>query len=263
MLILIKLATWLVSPLGIVLGLASLGMAIRRIRAWAWSASLLFLVLFSNEYLAHLVLQPLELEAKATHASRKAEWSLLQKQPTTIVILGGGMSAALPPLREFPELHEASDRVWQGARLFHQGIAPRILVSGGKAPGLQSTAIKTEAESMQTFLLDLGVPNKAILLEPESRTTRENAERTLEILQPALGSEGSDWKRIALVTSASHMERSIRNYESVGFEVLPYPTDFQSGIDDKPLYRLLLPNAEALQQNQVTFKEWLAKWIGY
>lgn len=103
-------------------------------------------------------------------------------------------------------------------------------------------------------MVGLGVPARAIVLETESRTTRENAKKTAEKIKV---------RAIILVTSASHIPRATRNYEAEGFAVLPYPTDFQSGLEDKPLYRLILPSAEALEQNQAIFKEWLAKWIGY
>ncbi len=263
MLILIKLATWMLSPLGIFFSLLFMGALFKRVRTLCWGLGVFSLVVFSNEWVAHQVLLPLEMRAQRLHETQKAEWTLQQKRPLAIVVLGGGMSAPIPPLRLFPELHDASDRVWHGARLFKQGVADKVIVSGGLSPGLQAGQLLTEAQAMAEFMEALGVPRDAIILESQARTTRENAEKTREILERLLPQESKGGYSIALVTSASHMARSIRNFENQGFQVLPYPIDFQSGLADKPFYRFLLPNAEALEQNQASIKEWIANWIGY
>ena len=79
-----------------------------------------------------------------------------------IVVLGCGVKGAAPPVRPRPDLGDASDRVWAGARLWHAGKAPLILVSGGKLPLNGQT--HSEADVMLALLLDLGVPRDAIRL---------------------------------------------------------------------------------------------------
>ena len=47
-----------------------------------------------------------------------------------IVVLGGAVQPLLVgEIR--PRLHRGSDRVWEAARLWHAGCAPRVLVSAG------------------------------------------------------------------------------------------------------------------------------------
>ncbi len=45
-----------------------------------------------------------------------------------IVVLGGGIAPAAPPYTMEPELTDASDRIWQAARMFQRGRCPRIIV---------------------------------------------------------------------------------------------------------------------------------------
>jgi uncharacterized SAM-binding protein YcdF (DUF218 family) len=54
-----------------------------------------------------------------------------------------------------------SDRVREGVRLYHAGLAPRLLMSGGPGDGLTS-----EPEAMQQLAESLGVPAAAIMQDP-------------------------------------------------------------------------------------------------
>src|SRR5690606_8725201 len=85
-----------------------------------------------------------------------------------MVVLGGGMQPG-----DIPGLDRAAVRVWHAARLDHAGKAPVIIVSGGLMPW--SGNDQSEAVAMREFLVDLGVPGFAVLLEERSRNTRENA----------------------------------------------------------------------------------------
>ncbi|HYF19317.1 MAG TPA: YdcF family protein [Ramlibacter sp.] len=168
-----------------------------------------------------------------------------------IVVLGGAMGEALPPRRAYPDLGSAADRVWHAARLHKAGKAPRILVSGGSP----AWAPASEAQAMRTFLLDLGVPGDAIVLEGGSRTTRENAAYSARLAGPQ--GAGS----VILVTSALHMRRARGIFEREGLRVIPAPTDFE--VVDKPLEALdLLPSTQALDGSTRAIKELVARWTG-
>ena len=90
-----------------------------------------------------------------------------------IVVLGGGVSPAMPADRPYPDLTESSDRVWEAARLYHRAIAPRIIVSGGGLAVLAAHPDTTEAEAMRGFLVALGVPDEAIDSEGASLNTNK------------------------------------------------------------------------------------------
>jgi uncharacterized SAM-binding protein YcdF (DUF218 family) len=166
-----------------------------------------------------------------------------------IVILGGGMSSAYPPMRHYTEFNSAGDRVWHAARLFHAGKAPAVLVSGGHPkPGVQ-----TEAQATRHFLLDLGVPDKAIWLEEGALDTSDNATFTAAMLhQRGIGTA-------ILVTSALHMPRARAQFEREGLTIISAPADFE--VAGMPLYLTdFLPSAAALDKAGRAMKELVGWW---
>ncbi len=166
-----------------------------------------------------------------------------------IVVLGGGIGpprvAATPP-----NLESAADRVWYAAKLYHAGKSPLLILSGGSDP---TTSAGTEAEAMRELLRDLGVPDSALLLEGQSRTTRENAIYSATLLR----SRGI--QKVLLVTSALHMHRAKKLFEKQGIEVYPAPTDYES----RPLssWQPLLPGADALDGSARAIKELVGGWL--
>ncbi|MBL8251837.1 MAG: YdcF family protein [Candidatus Competibacter sp.] len=169
-----------------------------------------------------------------------------------IVVLGGAMDAAKPPERLYPDLGAAADRVWHAARLFRAGKAPLILVSGGNLPW--NNTQQPEAAAIAQLLQEWGVPPAAILLESGSRTTRENRDYSLPILQ------ASGARHILLVTSALHMPRALALFEASPLDVTPAPTDFEVYPKTATPLRWL-PDAQALADGTRAFKEYLASRI--
>ena len=178
----------------------------------------------------------------------------LAQLPTAdaIVVLGGAMEAAAPPARLDPNLGAAVDRIWYAARLYRTGKAPRILVSGGQLPW--SGVEQPESLVMAELLQEWGVPAAAILQESASRTTRENRDYSLPILQ------AHGIRRVLLVTSALHMPRALALFRTTDLEVIPAPTDFEiHAINNAHLLRWL-PDAQTLADGSRAFKEYLGRW---
>jgi uncharacterized SAM-binding protein YcdF (DUF218 family) len=167
-----------------------------------------------------------------------------------VVVLGG---AVRPPEARggLVDLGSSADRVWQAARLYKAGKAPLVVLSGGSDPAY---SVMSEAEAMQVFLRDLGVPDKAMLLETESRNTQQNAENTTRLLR-ARGIH-----RILLVTSALHMERALRQFEGRGLEVIPAATDREAGAPP-PIPWRYLPDADSLVASARAFKELVGQCV--
>jgi uncharacterized SAM-binding protein YcdF (DUF218 family) len=88
-----------------------------------------------------------------------------------------------------------------------------------------------------------------MLLEEDSRNTRENARFTAQRLRPG--------SRILLVTSALHMRRAAALFESQGFLVTPAPTDHEARTRFSTVD--WLPDAEALDGSARAFKEILGR----
>ena len=173
-----------------------------------------------------------------------------------IVVLGGSIGPAVPPLRPDPELFDSSDRVWHAARLFHRGLAPRIIVSGGSflvATG-QAPPTQTEALAMRQFLVALGVPESAIVMEGKSLNTIENMQETRALVGTG---------RIALVTSGFHMPRALRLARKAGLEADAFPTDWQVLPTASPWWESLTPSVGALAASGTAIREYLALAFDY
>ncbi|EDN67963.1 Protein of unknown function DUF218 [Beggiatoa sp. PS] len=163
-----------------------------------------------------------------------------------IVVIGGCLESAKPPRRTF-NVGDAGDRVIHAARLYHAGKAPLILVSGGTLPWRK---VPPEADAMRAFLEELGVPTKAVMSEPDSITTYENALFSKKLL------DNKGIHKILLVTSAFHMRRSAAVFRKVGFEVIPAPTDFRV-VKNPPSLFDYLPDVRYLHQTTIAIKEYI------
>lgn len=107
---------------------------------------------------------------------------------------------------------------------------------------------------MRRFMVDLGVPGEAMVLEDRSRNTSQNAEYSAEIL----AEQGI--RRILLVTSAHHMPRAKRLFEAQGLKVVPVATDHE--VLSRPVWRRLLPDTIALDESSRAIKEIVAHLVG-
>jgi uncharacterized SAM-binding protein YcdF (DUF218 family) len=87
-------------------------------------------------------------------------------------------------------------RVRHAAALVRAGQVKALLLTGRGVGG-------DSAEEMRLQAMDAGVPAGAIVLETASTTTREN----LVFAAPLIKERG--WRRIALVTSQSHLARAL------------------------------------------------------
>src|SRR5262249_38667298 len=98
-------------------------------------------------------------------------------------------------------------------------------------------------------LIKLGVPNTALIVETESRNTRENAVNTAAIFK------ARGWRRGILVTSADHMPRALGAFQTVGLSVVPATPGIQAGLTQFHGRVDLRVNNEAFQQTTQAIKE--------
>ncbi|EJL6491644.1 YdcF family protein [Vibrio cholerae] len=88
------------------------------------------------------------------------------------------------------------------AKLYHQGLAPYVLFSGGFGRFTQGVFNHSEAETFAAIAKDAGVPEHAILLETQSTNSGEN----LHFSHQLLVQQAWPAKRILLVQKP-YMER--------------------------------------------------------
>ena len=119
-----------------------------------------------------------------------------------------------------------------------------IFTSGGAIDTKDS-----EASLMKKALVDEFDVENQIYLEPDSKTTSENAKYTSRLLQQYGISQ------IVLVTSASHMQRAKALFEKNGISVTPAPTGFYSlGYYNLPVL-WFIPSAQALSTTSAVLHE--------
>lgn len=249
MLLVTKILTQLAFPLFqglslILLGWLLLTLGRRRLSHLCLLLGVAIIWVFSTPAVSNALRSSLELRylPMAIAATPKAD---------VIVILGGALAYPVPPRLE-TELTNESDRVLHAARLYHAGKAPHILASGGTMPWSQAGS---EAAIIRDLLLEWGVPAEAILLETESRTTRENALYTRELLAER------NLSQVLLVTSAMHMPRSVATFAALDIAVIPTPTDITVTTQLDGTLLDWLPSSGSLDASSRAIKEYLGMWV--
>lgn len=144
----------------------------------------------------------------------------LPERVSGIILLGGSFDTRVARTRGISELNEAADRVTATMTLARLYPDAQILFSGGVAAVLAHDV--PETTSALRVLTDLGLDPARLLLDDRARDTFENALYAKRLASPVAG---ETW---VLVTSAAHMPRAIGCFRKVGFDVVPYPVDYQT-----------------------------------
>ena len=193
----------------------------------------------------------------STMLVRSLEQQYLPKElepAQAIVLLGGATGSQLAP-RPWVDITDEGDRVLHAAKLYREGKAPLIIPTGGRiawrGPG------DSEASDMSQLLQTMGVPESAIVLEPNALNTYENAVNVQTILNER------KIENFLLVTSAAHMPRSMMIFRKLGMNPIAAPTDYtRTDLESKitgpqDLTLGLLPDAEFLRDTNRAIKEYI------
>ncbi|MEQ1439150.1 YdcF family protein [Fontimonas sp. SYSU GA230001] len=245
MMMVLKLLTLLLQPLGTAALLLLVALSLwrrRRLALGLVACALAWLWLWATPWASTALCASLERRYAALPAERLPH-------ADAILLLGGGIEPASPPLRNDFDLTAAGDRIVHAAALYRAGKAPVIVATGGRLPWTAGAA--SEADAMAQALARLGVPDTAILREDRARTTREN----MRYSAPKLAQLHA--RRVLLVTSALHMPRAMANARVLGVEAIAAPTDVE--VLPERRYGLLgvLPDAQKLERSSAAFKEYL------
>jgi uncharacterized SAM-binding protein YcdF (DUF218 family) len=112
-----------------------------------------------------------------------------------IVVLGCGVRSRLVR------------RVERGVSLYHADAAPLLLLSGG------GRGAEPEAVVMRRLALAAAVPEEALLVEPHSRNTWENACESARLLRQR------GLRRVVLVSDRTHLPRAALLFRLAGLEI--------------------------------------------
>jgi uncharacterized SAM-binding protein YcdF (DUF218 family) len=146
-----------------------------------------------------------------------------QVPPDGIVILAGGGSDAIDAASTLSQDHPNA----------------RLTLSGFSA---------ADKNFIKRFA-DLGVDPERISVEPQPRTTFEDALYSAALLKP------KPTERWLLVTAAMHMPRAVGCFRVAGFQVEPYPVAFMAGGGLGP-FAIFATGSSALIQFDRAAKEW-------
>jgi uncharacterized SAM-binding protein YcdF (DUF218 family) len=160
-----------------------------------------------------------------------------------IVVLGGGGSHSthLPSPSQLSSSSLA--RLIEGIRLHRQIPGSKLVLSEGNIFGSGPVG-----EVMGKVAEDLGVNKDEMVLETQSQDTEGQA----GLILPIVGSE-----RFFLVTSASHMPRSIALFRKAGMNPIAAPSDFEASSAENWRPSVFYPSAGGLRGAELAIHEYL------
>lgn len=249
--------SWIILTAGATLLVASLPVTPRRttwVRRFAFS-TILLLFLTATPLLSRMAISLLE--------ARYPPFTATPTQKFDAVVVLSGSVLQKGSLRPADEPGDTSrQRTACGVELWLQGLAPKLLLTGGDATVLRTGP--PVSREMKRWALRLGVPESAIQVEENSRTTYENAVQTKALLGPA---------HILLVTAAYHLPRAVGLFEKQGFAVTPVACGYESthhpqqaweqktGFDFIPTVGALNVSTEAIDEVAGILVYWITgKW---
>lgn len=173
--------------------------------------------------------------------------SALPSDVDGIVLLGGAISPLMSNIWQQPEVGSAADRLTNFLYLARLYPNAQLVFTGGS--GSVTEQEFKEAEMAQILFDQLGLAERAIIFESESRNTSENANNSKELVTPEID---ENW---LLITSAFHMPRSIGVFCQEQWIVQPYPVDHYSQKGN--LLRLHFSFSENLSVLKIAVREWV------
>lgn len=199
----------------------------------------LFLYLLSTGFVANLLIRPLEKNHPPLRDMVKAD--------AIVVLTAGVRDLSHIGLGPYPD-PSSLERLLHGYQVYRSLDGIPVIISGGRAdPSKPGISI---GGALGRTALSLGIAKRDLLIEDDSINTYEGALRVRDILK-------GKGKMVILVTSASHMARSVRLYRKVGFDVVPAPTDFLGGPLSLSLHSFI-PTAGSMAVSSTAIYEYLS-----
>lgn len=225
-------------PIGFCILLGSLGLLLRR--RWLTGLALLLLWGFSTHPLATWLVSGLERQYPAMEVKDcpKAD---------AVVVLSGML---LKSVTSATEWNQAVDRFERGVELVASGRAPKLLLTRGMF--WPDVGRESEGEQLAREALKHGIPKEKIEVtdDPVFETSAEvrSIRRTME---------KHGWRRIILVTSATHMPRAMWLIGKQKIDAIPFPADFEAERQQPLEFQSFLPQARYLETSERVIREWI------
>jgi uncharacterized SAM-binding protein YcdF (DUF218 family) len=213
-------------------------------KKWFIWISFILLIIFTNPFLSNFATKKLEMPYR--------QISEINKVYDYGIVLGGMAQWDLKYQRL--RFEAASDRLEQAVYLYKTGRIRKFLLSGGSGSTIKPD--DKEMRFIKDYMLAVGIPDSAMVVESNSRNTHENAQFVAEIMK---GQQAS----YLLITSAFHMRRAAGCFKKVGIKVLTWPVDRISTPDDEQfnIQNILLPSSDCLSNWSLILKEVIGYWV--
>ena len=175
------------------------------------TAGLFLLLLFSYSVISNQLLKPLESKYAPDPVQLLHDFKSDDKRSVKfIVVLGGGLTSD-PEIPITTQLGEDSlTRLIEGIRLYRKFPATKLILSGGSV-----FDPVPDAKVMADLAKEIGVNENDIILESKSQDTIDEA----TLIKTIVNND-----QFFLVTSASHMPRSMALFQKLGMNPIPAPT---------------------------------------
>lgn len=123
-----------------------------------------------------------------------------------------------------------ADRVHTACALYHEGLAPLIVMSGGPV----RNAEMHETQAMADYAVSLGVPREAIVLDPNGLDTQATAENFVKVFSDVPGTSRAGSIRLLAVSHDYHLPRVKLSLERQGLTAYTVPAEIRRGLPSKP-----------------------------
>jgi len=209
------------------------------------SVGLVILTLFSYRVVADRLLRPLERQYDTFEITSSSAVPKTGDESAIkfVVVLGGGHTSD----PELPLLSQINTsplvRLMEGIRIYKKYPGVKLLLSGGGTLDPLS-----EAEVMARIAREMGIPDRDIILESKSKNTRDEA----LFIKPIVGNE-----LFVLVTTASHIPRSMALFKKLGMNPIPSPIGHSVKDGQGLSHYSFFPSPGNIQKTELAIHEYL------
>lgn len=163
------------------------------------------------------------------------------KDAKAIIVLTGGYNKEIPDFDGKGQIAStAANRFIMCLRL-HNSLHLPVIITGSKK----------ETEIAERTLKSCGIKEQDLIVENHSHNTFENTIFTAQLCRQLKISTA------ILVTSASHLPRSVALFKREKLNVIPYPSDYKSNRFPKTSLLAFAPSAVILCNSATAIKEYL------
>ena len=234
-----KLLSFLIKPTFWILALMIAGVLNNKTRTLFLFFSLLIFLFFSNDFIFNTLVKAWEVP--------QISITKFNKQYEAGILLGG--FSDYDYIKNKHNFKKEADRLIYTLQLYNQGIIKNIFISGGNG-NLFNNNYK-ESETIKDFLIQNKIDSNDIIIENQSRNTKENAINSAKLLNKK--------NEYILITSAIHMKRSILCFENEGLKIIPFSVDNSMSYSSNKIEYMLLPRSRVLEN----WEDLIHEIIGY